>query len=37
LPEQLALEKAQFLQNLHHTNAGRGIEAFLTKTVPDFE
>jgi enoyl-CoA hydratase/carnithine racemase len=37
LPEQLALEKAQFLQNLHHPNAGKGIDAFFTKTVPDFE
>jgi enoyl-CoA hydratase/carnithine racemase len=37
LPQQLALEKEQFLRNLHHTNAGIGIEAFLNKKPPIFE
>jgi enoyl-CoA hydratase/carnithine racemase len=37
LPQQLALEKEQFLLNLSHTNAGIGIEAFLNKKPPIFE
>ena len=37
LPQQLAIEKEQFLRNLRHTNAGIGIEAFLNKKPPIFE
>lgn len=37
LVEQLARERDHFVRNLHHTNAGIGISAFLTKTTPRFE
>ena len=37
LGEHLALERAHFVRNLHHPNAGRGIEAFLAKQTPRFE
>ena len=37
LAEQLALERAHFVRNLHHPNAGRGIEAFLAKQPPQFD
>ncbi|MDP2370390.1 oxepin-CoA hydrolase, alternative type [Rhodoferax sp.] len=37
LSGQLTLERAHFVQNLHHPNAGRGIEAFLSKRSPQFE
>lgn len=37
LAEQLALERAHFVRNLHHPNAGRGIDAFLAKQPPQFE
>ncbi len=37
LNEQLARERDQFVTNLHHANAGIGIEAFLTKTKPVYE
>lgn len=36
LNEQLADERNQFVRNLHHANAGIGIEAFLTKQTPKF-
>jgi enoyl-CoA hydratase/carnithine racemase len=36
LNKQLARERDQFVQNLHHTNAGIGIAAFLGKTRPDY-
>lgn len=35
--EQLSAERAAFVSNLHHTNAGEGIEAFLTKRKPRYE
>ena len=34
LTEQLAQERNQFVKNLHHPNAGVGIQAFLHKEVP---
>lgn len=37
LAQQLALERFHFVRNLHHPNAGRGIEAFLTKQPPQFD
>ena len=37
LAEQLALERTHFVRNLHHPNAGRGIDAFLAKQPPQFE
>jgi enoyl-CoA hydratase/carnithine racemase len=37
LIEQLARERDHFVRNLHHTNAGIGISAFLTKTTSRFE
>ncbi len=37
LSEHLALEREHFVRNLHHPNAGLGIEAFLAKQVPRFE
>ncbi len=37
LAEQLALERAHFVRNLHHPNAGHGIDAFLAKQPPRFE
>ena len=37
LSEHLALEREHFVRNLHHPNAGRGIEAFLAKQAPRFE
>lgn len=36
LTTQLASERDHFLKNLHHGNAGIGIEAFLNKRVPRF-
>ncbi len=36
LNKQLARERDQFVQNLHHANAGTGIAAFLGKTRPDY-
>lgn len=35
--EQLARERDHFVTNLHHANAGIGIEAFLAKTTPRYE
>lgn len=37
LHRQLARERDQFVTNLHHANAGIGIEAFLAKQVPRYE
>ena len=37
LPEQLAAERDHFVRNLHHANAGIGIDAFLNKTTPRYE
>jgi enoyl-CoA hydratase/carnithine racemase len=37
LSQQLALERAHFLRNLQHANAGIGIEAFLTKQMPHYK
>jgi enoyl-CoA hydratase/carnithine racemase len=34
LTQQLAQERNQFVKNLHHTNAGIGIQAFLNKEAP---
>ena len=34
LTEQLAQERNQFVKNLHHPNAGVGIQAFLHQQVP---
>ena len=36
LNEQLAEERDKFVRNLHHANAGIGIEAFLSKHPPKF-
>lgn len=36
LPTQLAHERDHFVRNLHHPNAGVGIEAFLTKQTPRY-
>ena len=37
LNAQLARERDQFVKNLHHTNAGLGIAAFLNKQKPEYE
>ena len=37
LTEQLAQERNQFVKNLHHPNAGVGIQAFLNKEVPHYK
>jgi enoyl-CoA hydratase/carnithine racemase len=37
LSRQLAAERDQFVRNLHHPNAGIGIEAFLSKKPPRYE
>lgn len=37
LNAQLARERDQFVKNLHHTNAGIGIAAFLNKQKPQYE
>lgn len=34
---QLAAERDHFVKNLHHANAGAGIEAFLSKLTPRYE
>lgn len=36
LHAQLALERQHFVENLHHANAGIGIEAFLNKQSPRY-
>jgi enoyl-CoA hydratase/carnithine racemase len=35
--QQLAQERTHFVRNLHHPNAGIGIQAFLAKQTPDYE
>ncbi len=37
LTEQLAQERNQFVKNLHHINAGIGIQAFLNKEAPHYK
>lgn len=37
LEPHLDAERDQFVQNLHHANAGIGIQAFLAKTQPVFD
>ena len=37
LTEQLAQERNQFVKNLHHPNAGIGIQAFLNKEAPNYK
>ena len=37
LSNQLAAERDHFVKNLHHTNGGIGIAAFLNKQTPRFE
>ena len=37
LTRQLAQERDHFVRNLHHPNAGIGIEAFLAKRTPRYE
>jgi enoyl-CoA hydratase/carnithine racemase len=34
---QLPLEKKHFVNNLHHPNAGIGIQAFLNKETPHYK
>jgi len=36
LARQLASERDHFVRNLHHANAGIGIEAFLARRKPDY-
>lgn len=36
LTSQLASERDHFVDNLHHANAGTGIDAFLAKKKPDY-
>jgi hypothetical protein len=33
----MAMEKLHFVNNLHHTNAGIGIAAFLDKQTPRYK
>ena len=37
LNQQLASERDHLVRNLHHSNAGIGIAAFLARQVPDYE
>ena len=37
LSQQLASERDHLVRNLHHSNAGIGIAAFLAKQLPDYE
>jgi hypothetical protein len=37
MTEHLALERNQFVKNLHHPNAGTGIQAFLNKEAPNYK
>ncbi|HUR89208.1 MAG TPA: enoyl-CoA hydratase [Ramlibacter sp.] len=37
LNRQLAAERDHFVRNLHHPNAGTGIESFLAKTPPKYD
>jgi enoyl-CoA hydratase/carnithine racemase len=36
LSEQLSSERDHFVRNLHHSNGGEGIDAFLNKRVPSY-
>jgi enoyl-CoA hydratase/carnithine racemase len=36
LSQQLASERDHFVRNLHHANAGEGIDAFLQKRIPHY-
>ncbi|SFC56535.1 Enoyl-CoA hydratase/carnithine racemase [Polaromonas sp. OV174] len=36
LSQQLASERNYFVQNLHHSNGGEGIAAFLEKRIPQY-
>lgn len=36
LGQQLASERDQFVRNLHHSNGGEGIDAFLTRRPPNY-
>jgi enoyl-CoA hydratase/carnithine racemase len=36
LSQQLASERDHFVRNLHHSNAGEGIDAFLQKRTPQY-
>ena len=36
LGAQLSQERDHFVRNLHHANAGIGIDAFLTKQIPRY-
>ncbi len=36
LSQQLASERDHFVKNLHHTNGGEGIDAFLQKRTPHY-
>jgi enoyl-CoA hydratase/carnithine racemase len=36
LSQQLASERDHFVRNLHHANAGEGIDAFLQKRTPHY-
>ncbi|MES2944242.1 MAG: enoyl-CoA hydratase [Pseudomonadota bacterium] len=36
LSQQLASERDQFVRNLHHSNGGEGIDAFLSKRKPQY-
>ena len=36
LTQQLASERDHFVRNLHHANAGAGIQAFLAKQPPKY-
>jgi enoyl-CoA hydratase/carnithine racemase len=36
LGQQLASERDHFVRNLHHSNAGEGIDAFLQKRTPQY-
>jgi enoyl-CoA hydratase/carnithine racemase len=37
LTEQLAQERQHFVKNLHHVNAGIGIQAFIDKDTPHYK
>jgi enoyl-CoA hydratase/carnithine racemase len=37
LTQQLGQERVHFVRNLHHPNAGIGIDAFLAKRKPDYQ
>jgi hypothetical protein len=37
LSAQLAAERDHFVKNLHHRNAGTGIEAFLARQTPRYD